>query len=133
MFTNAHIARLARHASALVQGEGQGHTEYAHRDSKRRYVVGGVAPALIFPVGTARPVIRAAVRRMLDNARADLLAWDTLGCWEDNGAVYIDLGDTWSNRGLAHYEARSRGELAYFDREAGECIPVSPRFGSLAS
>lgn len=124
MLTPVHIARLARHASALVEGEGQGHTEYAHADSKRRYVVGGVAPALIFPIGTARPVIRAAVRRMLDSARAQSLAWDTLGCWEDGGAVYVDLGDTWHTLGPAHYEARMRGELAIYDRQTGECVTV---------
>ncbi|QDK03248.1 hypothetical protein SEA_ROMAN_122 [Microbacterium phage Roman] len=135
MFTNAHISRLARHASALIEGGGKGHTEYVHADSKRRYVVGGVVPALIFPIGTARPVIRAAVRRMIDAAQADSMAWDTIGCWEDNGAVYVDLGDTWSTLGPAHYMGRTRGELAIYDTVTGECVPVAPAapaFGALA-
>lgn len=133
MFTNAAIARLARHASTAVEGSGTGHTEYAHADSKRRYVVGGVVPARIFPIGTARPVIRAAVPAMLEVARAESHAWDTLGYWEDGGAVYVDLGDTWHMLASALDVARARGEKAIYDTVTGECIPVPPAFGSLAS
>lgn len=125
MFTNAQLSRLARHASALVEGEGQGHTEYAHADSKRRYIVGGVVPARIFPVGEARAVIRAAVPRMVDAARAEFYAWDTVGCWEDGGSVYVDLGDTWHTLASALEVARGRRERAIYDRLTGECIPIN--------
>ncbi|AWY04988.1 hypothetical protein SEA_HORTUS1_6 [Microbacterium phage Hortus1] len=132
MLTDAAIARLARHASAAVEGSGSGHTEYVHADSRRRYVVGGVVPARIFPIGTARPVIREAVRRMVRDAAAASLAFDTVGYWEDNGSVYVDLGDTWHAASSALGVARDRRELAIFDRLTGECIPVPPAFGALA-
>lgn len=123
MLTDAAIARLARLASAAVEGSGSGHTEYAHADSRRRYVVGGVVPARIFPIGTARAVIREAVRRMMGAPMAPLA--QTLGYWEDNGSVYVDMGDTWHSLKAALSMARVRGELAIYDRETGECILVS--------
>lgn len=122
MFTNTAIARLARRASALVEGEGQGHTEYRQDRAMGRYVVGGMAPALILPVGTPTGVIRAAVRRMLAVAPVDV---ETLGCWEDKGSVYIDLGDTWTGRARALTAGGLRSELAVYDREAGEVISVN--------
>ncbi|QZD97602.1 hypothetical protein SEA_PLATTE_6 [Microbacterium phage Platte] len=132
MLTDTAIARLARLASAAVEGSGSGHTEYAHADSRRRYVVGGVVPARIFPIGTARPVIREAVRRMVRDAQAASLAFDTVGYWEDNGSVYVDLGDTWDGVGMAIAIGQLRSELAIYDRETGECLPVPPAFGALA-
>lgn len=130
-FSDAQIARLARLASAAVEGSGSGHTEYAHADSRGRgrYVVGGVVPARMFAVGTARPVIRAAVRRMMQAPMAPIAR--TVGYWEDNGTVYVDLGDTWHSLRAALSLARVRGELAIYDRETGGCIPVAPAFGAL--
>ncbi|QAU07342.1 hypothetical protein SEA_ALLEB_7 [Microbacterium phage Alleb] len=130
MFTAPAIARLARHASALVEGEGQGHTEYRTDRAMGRYVVGGMAPAALLPVGVPRAVVRATVRRMLDAASE--AGVETLGVWEDDGTVYVDLGDTWTVRARALAAARVRGELAIYDRETGECIPVPPAFGALA-
>lgn len=124
MLTNAQIARLARLASAAVEGSGSGHTEYVHADSRRRYVVGGVVPARIFPIGTTRAVIREAVRRMVRDAEAASLAFDTVGYWEDNGAVYVDLGDTWHGGSSALCMAHDRRELAIYDRLTGSCITV---------
>lgn len=41
MFTRTAVAHLARLASLAAEGEGQGHTVYAHGVNPRRYVVGG--------------------------------------------------------------------------------------------
>lgn len=124
MLTDAQIARLARHASKAVADSGSGHTEYAHSDSRRRYVVGGVVPARIFPVGTAPAVIREAVRRMVRDAAAASMAYDTVGYWEDDGAVYVDLGDTWDGVGMAIAVAQTRRELAIYDRNERKCITL---------
>lgn len=121
-FTAAQTARLARHAATLAEGSGGGHTEYRADRAMGRYVVGGVAPALILPVGTPVGVIREAVRRMAQSGAA--LTAETLGVWEDNGALYFDLGDTWTTRPMALGMGRMRGEKAIYDREAGECVPV---------
>lgn len=123
-FSDSAIARLARLASAAVEGSGSGHTEYRKDRAMGRYIVGGVVPARIFPIGTARPVIRAAVRRMLGNPAGHSRMADTLGYWEDAGSIYVDLGDTWGDLGIALDIARSRRELAIFDRLTGECITV---------
>lgn len=129
MFTNQQIASVARAASLAVEGSGSGHTEHRKDRAMGRYIVGGLTPAATFPIGEARPVIREAIRRMLDSRVGGV---ETLGYWEDNGAVYVDLGDTWTSRARAINMARARGELAIFDRETGECIPTPPAFGALA-
>lgn len=117
MFTPSQVARVARKASA-----GQGHT-VRKPGHNGRYVVGGLVTR-IYPVGTARPVIRQGIARMLEERRA-LLA-STLGSWEDDGAVYVDLGQTVQDLDHALGMARDLGELAIYDRETGECIPVNP-------
>ena len=121
-FTAAQTARIARRAAALTEGSGGGHTEYRADRAMGRYIVGGMAPAVILPVGAPGGVIRDAVRRMV--GRHASLPAETLGVWEDNGALYFDLGDTWTSRARALDAARVRGELASYDRETGECIRV---------
>lgn len=125
MFTPSQISLIARHASDAAHGSGHGHTAYAANVMRRRYIVGGVTKALIFPVSESRHAIRARIRRMLDSpygAGADVPA--TLGMWEDNGSVYVDLGDMWYALEHALEVARARGEKAIYDRETGECITV---------
>lgn len=122
MFTPSQVSLIARHASDAGEGSGTGHTVYASNVMRRRYVVGGVAPALVFPIGEARHTIRAAVRRMLAQGVEHA---QTLGMWEDAGSVYVDAGDMWYLLEHALEVARARGELAIYDREAGECIPVN--------
>lgn len=124
-FSAAQTARLSRRAAALTEGSGGGHTEYRTGRAMGRYVVGGVAPALILPVGTPVGVIREAVRRMVERA-GDADA-ETLGVWEDNGALYFDLGDTWTLPRMALDMGRMRGELAIYDRESGDVVPVLAR------
>lgn len=124
MFTAPLIARLARHAHKLTEGSGGGHTEYPDVRTARRYVVGGCRPSLMFPIGTPAGVIRAAVQRMVEGVTDA----ETLGCWEDQGTVYVDLGNTFDGVNMALYAAQRRGELAIFDRGTGECITVpAPR------
>jgi len=121
-FTAAQTARLARHAAALTEGSGGGHTEYRADRAMGRYVVGGVAPALILPVGTPVGVIRDRARRMVE--RADDNTAETLGVWEDNGSLYFDLGDTWTLLRMALDMGRMRGEKAIYDRQSGDVVPV---------
>lgn len=113
MFTRQQIASVARKASA-----GQGHT-VRRPGHNGRYVVGGLVTR-IYPVGTAPARIRADIGRMLEDKHA-LLA-STLGSWEDDGAVYVDLGRTVQDLDHALGMARDLGELAIYDRKTGECI-----------
>lgn len=123
MFTPSQVALLARHVSDAVEGSGSGHTVYAPNVMRRRYIVGGVTPALVFPIGGSRHAIRAGIRRMLGATLAPLA--HTIGMWEHEGAVYVDLGDTWHSLKAALSMARIRGEKAIYDRETGECIYLS--------
>lgn len=123
MFSTSDIYTLARKAASAVEGEGAGHTVYAHGVSPRRYVVGGYTKSLLFPIneGTAR--IRKAVRALAASTPARFA--ETLGMWEDKGTVYVDLGTTYHSEVSALSVARTRGELAIYDRETGECIAIS--------
>lgn len=123
MFTRTAVAHLARLASLAVEGEGQGHTIYAQSVTPRRYIVGGVGPALILPIGEARASIRIKAWDMAHTEAAT--AAHTMGYWEDGGSVYVDLGDTWYSLDIALDVARARGEKAIYDRQTGECIPVA--------
>lgn len=119
-FTDAQQSTIARLAHSAEEGSGSGHTVYAADAKSRRYVVGGYRPSLMFPIGTARPVIRAAIRRLMhDAAQAE-----TLGYWEDRGTVYVDLGNTFNSLHMALHVAARRCELAIYDTQTGECIPV---------
>lgn len=123
MFTPSQIALVARNASAVEEGTGGGMTAYASNVMRRRYIVGGVTNALVFPIGESRHAIRSGIRRMLDTPYgwgADVPA--TLGMWEDDGSVYVDLGDMWHSLDVALGVAARRGELAIYDRETGKCI-----------
>lgn len=123
MFTRTDIATVSRLASRAVEGEGSGHTVYAPNVMRRRYVVGGYAPTLIYPIGTAPAHMRV---RIWDAVHADVAQGaTTLGYWEDNGTVYVDMGDMYYSRDIALIVARERGELAIHDRETGECISVN--------
>lgn len=129
MFTPSQIALIARHVSDAVEGGGAGHTAYAPNTMRRRYVVGGVTKALIFPIGASRHAIRAGIRGMIHGLTEQA---QTLGMWENEGSVYVDLGDMWHSLDIALAVAAQRGELAIYDRESGDCIPVPPAFGALA-
>lgn len=124
MFTRTDIATVSRLASRAVGGSGSGHTVYAPNVVRRRYVVGGYVPTLLYPIGTAPAHMRV---RIWDAVHADAAQGaTTLGYWEDNGTVYVDLGDMYYSLDIALEVARERGELAIYDRETGGCIPVNP-------
>lgn len=123
MFSTSDIYALARKAASAVEGEGAGHTIYARGTEARRYVVGGYTPSVLLPVGTPVGVVRRAIRRMVGAHGARFS--ETLGYWEDNGTVYLDLGTTYHDEVSALSVARTRGELAIYDRETGECITLS--------
>lgn len=134
MFSTSDIHALARKASAAAEGEGAGHTVYSPECAPRRYVVGGYTPSSLLPVGTPVGVVRAAIRRMVGASGARFA--ETLGFWEDNGTVYLDLGTTYNDEVSALSVARTRGELAIYDRQTGECIPVrpaKPEFGAFGT
>ncbi|AHL18528.1 hypothetical protein ISF9_058 [Microbacterium phage vB_MoxS-ISF9] len=118
MFSTSDIYALARKAASAVEGEGAGHTIYARGSEARRYVVGGYTPSVLLPVGTPVGVVRRAIRRMVGAHGARFA--ETLGYWEDSGTVYLDLGTTYHDEVSALSVARTRGELAIYDREAGE-------------
>lgn len=122
MFTRTDVATVARLASRAVEGEGTGHTVYAQGTTPRRYVVGGYTPSQMYPTGAASGVVRT---RIWDAVHAPAARFaETLGYWEDEGTVYVDLGTTYHDEVSALSVARTRGELAIYDREAGVCIPV---------
>ncbi|AXC37867.1 hypothetical protein SEA_JACKO_7 [Microbacterium phage Jacko] len=121
-FRTADIARLARSAHAAVEETGTGATIYAATSKRGRYVVGGVVPARMYPIGEAPAALRAGARRMLALPGADRA--ETLGYWEDRGTVYLDLGDTWDDLTSALAVATARMELAIYDTRTGQCISV---------
>ena len=122
MFSNAKISAVAGFASTVGEGSGDGLTVYTQGVTPGRYVVGGRVPSRLFPIGTARPVIKAAIVAMLEGSPNA----ETLGVWEDDGTVYVDLGDTWETLEHALYAATHRSELAIYDRQDEECIRVNP-------
>lgn len=110
MFTSDQID-----AVAIAAIKGEGHTEFNGPEKYAgRYVVGGLATDT-FPAGF--PNVRQIVADLARNATAE-----TLGCWENNGIVYIDLGDTWTHLSAALQVASQRGELAIWDRLTGTAI-----------
>lgn len=121
MFQSTHVNSLARTAHALVEGEGQGSTVYAQDALKRRYVVGGLTTRM-FPVGEAVPTLRAAMHAMAGTQNGTIA--ETMGVWEDQGTVYVDLGTMFHSLDVALEQATHRGKLAVFDRETGERIRV---------
>ena len=122
MFTPEGVRTLARRAASAVEGQGTGHAVYSLGATKGRYVVGGLATR-IYPVGEAVGAMRKGMRAMADSYAGATA--DTMGYWEDGGAVYVDLGDTYDGVGMALAVAESRGELAIYDRKTGECITLS--------
>lgn len=121
MFTRTDVARIARLASLAVEGSGTGATAYDEHAMRGRYVVGGYAPAQLYPIGEGRGHMRT---RIWDWVQAHPEA-HTLGYWEHEGTVYVDLGTMTPGLEYALQLARTRGELAIFDRHTGECIPVN--------
>lgn len=111
MFTPAQITRIAKSAHSLAEGSGGGDTVVRSDRAMGRYVVGGIATRL-FPTGTPVAVLRGAIRAMLASAPDGV---ETVGCWEDDGTVYLDLGDTFTSESRAIFTGRERGELAIFD------------------
>lgn len=123
MFTHPQLSAVARAAHALVEGEGQGFTQYATSAPRARYVVGGFLPSRMYPVGEAVARIKADA---LAASRTPLgLAAQTLGCWEDGGVVYVDFGTVTDDYDHARMLARKRDELAFYDTLTGESIRVS--------
>lgn len=120
MFTPSQINTIARRAHHAIEGKGEGHTVYVSKVTARRYIVGGYRPSAMLPVGAPVRVIREAVERMCRNVNDA----ETLGYWEDDGTLYLDLGNTFYSLEIALEAAARRGELAIYDREAGECITV---------
>lgn len=117
MFSHAHLSAVARAAHALVEGEGQGFTQYSTSAPRARYVVGGFLPSRMYPIGEAVARIKADV---LADSRTPLgLASQTLGCWEDKGVVYVDFGTVTDDLEHALGLARKRGELAIYDTVTG--------------
>lgn len=121
-FTNDQVRTVAKHAANATEGGGAGYTAYAKGSTPRRYVVGGYARSLMLPVGQDSAVTRAAIHRMVGST---VEGAETLGVWEDRGAVYVDLGTTYYSLDLALEEAAQRGELAVYDRQEGVCIRVN--------
>ena len=122
MFSHTHLANVARAASALVEGSGDGFTQYSTHAPRARYVIGGYLPSRMYAIGTAVPVIKADI---LKDSRTPLgLSAQTLGCWEDDGTVYVDFGTVTDDYGHAMMLARSRGEKAIYDTVLKDCIPV---------
>lgn len=122
MFTRTDVATIARLASQAVEGEGTGHTVYAQGISPRRYIVGGYAPAQLYPTGAASGHMRTRIWDMAHTNAAQ--GAHTLGYWEDEGTVYVDLGDAWDSLGMALAVARKRGEKAVYDRWMNAVIPL---------
>ena len=123
MFTRTDVAMLARLAAGAVEGDGSGHTVYAQQSTPKRYIVGGYLPAQLYPIGEAKGHMRT---RIWDAAHTPAARFaETLGYWEDRGTVYVDFGTTYHSLVSALSVARTRGELAIFDRKTGECITLS--------
>lgn len=112
MFEQSAIARLARLASDATEGSASGSTVYAIGAVRYRYVVGGLSTR-IYPVGESRAALRKGMHAMLRGYGGAIAS--TLGYWEEEGSVYVDLGDMHANLNDALRIAESRGELAIFD------------------
>lgn len=112
MFESSAVARLARLASSATQGSASGSTIYAVGAVRKRYVVGGLATR-IYPVGESRVRLRNGMRAMLSGYAGATAS--TLGYWEEEGTVYVDMGDMHADLDDALRIAESRGELAIFD------------------
>lgn len=112
MFEPSAIARLARLAHAATEGSASGSTVYAIGAVRQRYVVGGLATR-IYPIGESRDRLRKGMHAMLDSYGGAVAS--TLGYWEDEGTLYVDMGDMHSDLDDALRIAASRGELAIFD------------------
>lgn len=122
MFEQSAVARLARLASAATEGSASGSTVYAIGAVRRRYVVGGLATR-IYPIGESRDRLRKGMHAMLDSYSGAVAS--TLGYWEDEGSVYVDMGDMHSDLDDALRIAESRGELAIFDTWTRDVTYVS--------
>lgn len=122
MFTLANTNTIAKAVASAVEGEGAGHTVYVKGLMPRRYVVGGYKPSLLFPVGAAVGHVRERVRAWVGDSAREA---ETLGMWEHDGTVHVDLGNTFASLTVAMHAARRRGELAVYDRETGECLMVN--------
>lgn len=96
-------------------------TIYADDATRYRYVVGGIATR-IMPIGEGKARLRTALHAMAEGSDKGNL---TLGMWEDDGAVYLDLGDTWPGLGMAIAIAEKRGELAIYDTWESRTIRVN--------
>lgn len=112
MFESSAVARLARLAHAATEGSASGSTIYALGAVRCRYVVGGLATRL-YPIGESREAMRKGMRAMLAGYGGATAS--TLGYWEEEGTVYVDMGDMHSSLEDALRIAASRGELAIFD------------------
>lgn len=123
MFTRTDVAMIARLASLAVEGQGQGATVYAQGVEPKRYIVGGYAPAQMYPIGEGRGHMRTRIWDAVHTPASE--GAHTLGYWEDDGTVYVDLGDTWDGIGLALAVAETRGELAIYDRKERRVITLS--------
>lgn len=129
MFTPAQIQSIARRAHHATEGKREGHTVYASKSTARRYIVGGYRPSAMVPVGAPVAVVRAAVGRMTRSAGEA----ETLGYREDDGTLYLDLGNTFSSLSMALHVAERRGELAIYDREMNAALTVEGARGTMGS
>jgi hypothetical protein len=115
MFTASQIASVSAKAFA-----GEGYTEYRGADRYAgRYVVGGLSTAEL-ATGTPLSDIQRAASLVADTPESE-----TLGSWVESGVIYLDAGDTYDSLQFALVVARSRGELAIYDRMAQKVVTVA--------
>lgn len=122
MFTPAQINTIARRAHHAIEGKGEGHTVFDDMAMRGRYVVGGYTASLLFPIGEATARIREGIMAW---GTSPLLNAHTLGYWEHDGTVHVDLGTMTSNWEHALTLARKRGELAIYDTVERTCHAVA--------
>lgn len=88
------------------------------------YVIGGVREN-VRPANSTFGEISAEIYSMTRWATSFNIPFDTIGIWEHNNSIYLDLGTWTANKGVAHVLAHSRRELSYYDRTNETCIDTT--------
>lgn len=82
-----------------------------------RYIVGGLATVTVPHTLPRNEFAKACLNTVFDMALdGNSMLAETLGVWHSNGRAYFDLGDTWTSLTAALVTAKTRGELAIWDR-----------------
>ncbi len=95
--------------------------EYGFNPPKEGYMVGGIAPPLIFDNIEALSKGKDGILFYL-NKYASVSEVMFLGGWENEGKIYIEPSEMYTSRCIALMKGKRRKELTIYDLEKGEDI-----------